>query len=468
MKIKKFLMICLACLLFFALCSCEIGRYVPPDSSDSGASNVSNSSGGAQGSDSSGNSGEDEEGDDVFTVTLVTNTSSFSLAGQSKTISARWTDMESSNSAFYTAEFDSKGVAKISGLDGDYKVTLTDVPDGYTYNPNIYEANNESRDVYIVLYPLSAATGLGTGWVENEVISLTSMGVYRATLTKSNYEKGVHFKFKPTTTGLYSVQSIIDITANELNPILDVYMGNSGGYVNEASPDTRDDGGEANTYTKNFLWSLQLTDVGNVFYFCVRATTLSADVFPINVDFILDKDGEISGGGNSETTVVTPAHDFEAAADTAFDDAVGTFTYMAWYNGNRGVLHGSDVKLGDDGYYHLYDAETETYGKKIYAKINKDTEIIGTDSQTGFCDGMVRLTNLNGYNYTDFIRDEERGYAAYVNGDGVYPVTEELKVFLQNYAVAQRLFNDGNGYAEGAGYNSSETDQWLFACGYYA
>ena len=64
----------------------------------------------------------------------------------------------------------------------------------------------------------------------------------------------------------------------------------------------------------------------------------------------------------------------------------------------------------------------------------------------------------------------QKGYADYCNADGVTPVTQELQEFLQKYAVSQRLFMDGNGYAETSvdpTYEATEEDQWLFACGYY-
>jgi len=67
-------------------------------------------------------------------------------------------------------------------------------------------------------------------------------------------------------------------------------------------------------------------------------------------------------------------------------------------------------------------------------------------------------------------------YADYItNEEGVYPVTEDLKIFLQKFSVSQRYFSDGNGWAETTaedeiGYRlySSEEDQWLFACCYYS
>ena len=61
------------------------------------------------------------------------------------------------------------------------------------------------------------------------------------------------------------------------------------------------------------------------------------------------------------------------------------------------------------------------------------------------------------------------GYASVVNSDGAVPVTEEVRQFLQKYSVGQVLFMDGDGWAETGDnpYESTEKDQWLFACGYY-
>ena len=74
------------------------------------------------------------------------------------------------------------------------------------------------------------------------------------------------------------------------------------------------------------------------------------------------------------------------------------------------------------------------------------------------------LKNQQNYDFGAFIGE----YAAHVNRDGVYAVTEELRDFLQSYSVSQRLFNDGNGWAEtAAGYLSAEEYQWLFNCGVY-
>ena len=63
----------------------------------------------------------------------------------------------------------------------------------------------------------------------------------------------------------------------------------------------------------------------------------------------------------------------------------------------------------------------------------------------------------------------KEGYNAWCNSDGVAPVTAELADFLQKFAISQRYFADGDGWAErNNGIYAYEDSQWLFACGYYA
>lgn len=476
MKIKstlKRLMIVLCCALLclsFAACG---GTYVPPQTG--GVVTPSNPS---EPDDPSSPSDDPTQ----FVVTLRRlNSSSFNLNGYK--LKAYWTD--TSTSAVYSAQFDENGTARCSGLDGDYRVTLSTLPDGYTYDANGYTADNYDRETRVVLYQLSYGSGKGTGWYE-EVCSLASTGIYRATLTKINYLEGVHYTFTPTVAGEYSIESMIDTTNNELNPILDVFNG-SKHYIGSQIA-TQDDGGAENTYTKNFKWTIQIDSrhVGNSFLFCVRATALTENMFPINVDFKLERDGEFSSD-RLTSVKMTPQHDFAAAEATAFDDATGTFKYIAKYDpSNKGYLDGSLVAYNqDDGYYHLCtkdeDGNVISWGKKIYAKITQDSEVVVTPSNVGFCHSEISLRFLNNaeqdssysedtyFNYQEFIRNTDTGYAGHVNGDGVYPVTKELKIFLQRFSVSNRYFNDGNGYAEVTQlYSSSDSNQWLFSCGYYA
>ena len=66
-----------------------------------------------------------------------------------------------------------------------------------------------------------------------------------------------------------------------------------------------------------------------------------------------------------------------------------------------------------------------------------------------------------------------RGYYNYANGDGMYPVTEQLKQFFTYFANSQSLFMDGQGWVElhtfnGYHYDAYEESLWLWNCAYYA
>lgn len=494
----KNIAVAVLCVVFaLTLVACN---YKPATNNPSSGNSGSSGNGGNNGS--GGNSGD---GSDEFTAELCIgneDTKANFASAIIKDIKVIWTDTESSNGAYYSAGFDKDGVARMTGLDGDFRVTLSSLPDGYTYNPNIYFANSQNKTTKIVLYKLSTIDNLGaSGNSSSTSCIITSIGAYRAVLTKTNFENGVWFKYQPSVAGDYSFESIIDVTANKLNPILTIYAGNNGGYINWDSKEEKDTGGESSTYTKNFRWEINLRQdkVGNPYFFVISATTLDEDVFPINVDFILDRDGEFTGGsGTIEKIPVSATHDFDAIAEIATSGcATGKYVDYGSFDGNNSLLDGSKVHWAADDLKkedYATDAEYEAAKKAndyyyvlasdgnkyiLYVAIKQDVrkidenlpEVITTENGKGFTDEknqprVIKGKDENGvvhyYNYVDFINT----YAAHTNGDGCYPVTSEMQVFLQRFSISRSLFNDGNGIGEQV-YQSSENNQWLFICGVY-
>ena len=159
----------------------------------------------------------------------------------------------------------------------------------------------------------------------------------------------------------------------------------------------------------------------------------------------------------------------------------GAFTFCANRPDANKTLNAKNVKLNPaDGYYYYYDAQTG-YGDRLYAMLGDDNEV-----HSSFNNANIKLNYImpdrkeRAKNYENFVRGAN-GYMANANSDGCYPVTEELKRFLQDYAKSQSLFFDGNGLAEtkyyedengrpvsGPAYVSDEDSQWMYACGYYA
>lgn len=484
-KLKRILVVVTIIILAVTMVACN---YKP--ATDSGNNNVNenggSSSGGNGSSDDAGTSG------DLFTVKLTSKENI--PAAYIITLKAIWTDIESLNGAFYSASFDKDGVATVSGLDGDYRVTLSALPEGYTYNPNIYFVSNDSRDVEIALYKLSKPTNenTATGAVNpaspkdpGNFYQLSSTGAYRAVLTEDNFEAGVWYTYKPTTAGTYSVESLIDITANKLNPILDQH-GGSFAMVDSDNATTIDGGGEGSTYTKNFRYEIEIepNKLGNVYHFRIYATTLDKGVFPIDVDFILERDGDVTGTGSQKAETVSVTHDFDALDSSVFDEVSdGQFEAYAKYDGHNNVLDGNNIYYAGDeatteedkkrlDYYYYLDSNGNK--KVLFVQISVDNIAFATETEKGFTDYKNRPKYIEGkdddgnthyYYYVDFISTYNEH-----SQNGCYPLTKELKLFLQRFSKARGLFDDGDGIAEKNGKNSlssSESNQYLFACGVY-
>ena len=447
---KKFLTLTIAFLMLFALAGC--GQYTPPISSGGNGSTVTPPG-----------SGDDpalppEADDGAFTVTLLFGGEKYI---PKESVNVIWTDVE--GVGVYYAPFNEEGVASRTGLDGNYKVTLQNIPEGFTYDPNIYEADNDHRHTEITIFALTHDFGMSTTPDKYSPIILPGTGTFRIYLQSSS--QTVFFRARPNRTGEYSVQSIADVTQNKINPILDVYFGTYA-YMPETPNEICDGGGQAqNTYTKNFLWMTTIADRQQEFIFALRSTCIDETAYPFPIDFIVEWEGEITGGDEPEFRVVEPSEQFVQQPNSYLP-----FRYVASLNVTR-TLDGSLFKRNpDDGYYHFYDEASDTYGGVLYAIINRDTEVVTTESGTGFCDGLVRLRlreNVNDPDPCDYQNFIDQ-YKDYTDNNGAYPVTEELKAFLLKYSIANSIFNDGNGWAETtAGYQSSHANQWLFNCGYY-
>lgn len=408
-----------------------------------------------------------DNGDGVFSVDLVLNGEPFVPPVE---MSAKWTGED----GIFSADFDSNGHAEIGGLDGDYHVTLSTVPSGYTYDPNGYMATNRQKNIKVEMLRILRTNGRG-----NELynaITISSLGTYRASLSGRN--NIIYYEYMPLESGRYSIESWVDTSANDINPIVDVYNGTTA-YKNFSH--RQDDGGASSSYTKNFRMTMELTSdmVGNVWTFGLYAEARNGE-YPVTVDFTIKYEGEFTREEITYTPVPTIGPYWDGSTPS------GTPRYI--YADTAKTLVGSRVKLykwqdlngngqkdageGDD-FYHLYDSETGQYGAILFAKVRQDSEVLvteymGTVYNQGFYWNMQNggLINLGfeGKSYYDLVN----AYSAHCDANGAHPVTEELKEFLQAYAVYQRFFNDGNGFAENVGLKSSEEDQWLFGCLYYA
>lgn len=463
-----------------------------------------------------GGDADPEQSSGDFTVTLTLNGAPFS---PSDNVTATWDDGESRS---VTAKFGSDGVARASGLDGDYTVRVSGLPSEYAFDPNGTVATNYNRKIELKIYRaivLPAFQPPQFGDVLYGAVELRSEGAYRITLRDKS--EIYYCLFEPRIHGMYSVKSLIDITQNEINPKYQVCSGTRYGARYKGA--IVDGGGASSTYTVNFdhRTGFNFDEVnGGILIFGVLAETRNLE-FPLTFDILLERTGDYERQ-DINAPIVIPE---EFAAVTSGKIDVQEFraqkdAFMRGQGNNRvftmfyptGHLNGDLVAFNEKtGYYHLYDKVTDTYGAVICAKISQSCGILEEPFNTIEYIGNKALTIDDNYdkfykktppkykdkdyhyiNYKVFIEGYrgiasheaafpgisqqfapyagEYGYAELCNSDGVYPVNKELQRFLQGYATNARLFMDGNGWAETDNelkLMSAEEDQWMFACGYY-
>ncbi len=462
----------------------------------------------------------------AFTVTLTLDGKPYKPDAE---MYAQWTDGYS----YHTAKFSEDGVAGVSGLDGDYRVTLSGVPEGCSYDVNGYQASSDNRHVVIDIRSIlgSNKRGEGTGLYEPQIIELTKLGIYRVTLWDENTV--VYYQFYPQESGKYSVESLADVTQDQINPAAEIYNGTAA-YKNYAYK--MDDGGaeSASGYTKNFKYECQVSKdmIGNVFAFGVSATSKDGK-WPVVVDIAIKLNGGYDPTGQTSSMVV-PVEEFQQAPN--WSGAFVGAEIPVEGSSDRYLFDAGRYKMwpkdeGGDGYYHLYDevkyAQYGGYGPTLYAKISQPHRFAELPFTHIEDPGNSALTVDNGAsNYKHFIQGWDDlislkdwgaglrfcyyccaecpcfpkdatvghacppgcqtchencrpcppelmgkpGYADFCNADGCYPVTQELKDFLQKFSISQLYFQDGNGWVENnpvINVYAYEDSQWLFACGYY-
>ena len=504
--IKLICMILVLSLALTSLFSCS--EYKPPVTS------------GGSG-DGSGPVLDDDPTND-FTVTLTYRGESFV---PTVAIDVYWSDGFDT----FVAPVDEKGIARIDGLDGDYKVTLSSCPSGYAYDVNGYEANNFNRNLTVELHDLNMVIGSGDSL--DNCMYIQDTGIYSVTIKEPG--EYVYFEYAPTTNGVYTVESWASTAEDEINPMAIAYLGSSQYKYGEY---TVTDVGAVGSFTRNFLHTVKIADEnissggGSVtFTFAVSAENKSG-VYPITYSFAIKRDGGFDYSRADKVMVPMAADlshfDFDAFNAMAGGTIVGAETLFKDENGNEKpgayVFDESnyriwDIGIGGDGVYHVYNEElyasTGGYGPVLVAYISKPCRFVdafteieyagnanltvnGTENHKQFIEGWDALASNSYYCISECkchspeevykacptgctechqnCRNcppemmNKGGYAQICNADGVAPVTEELAEFLQKYSLSQRFFADGEGWAEGRyGIYAYEESQWLFACGYY-
>ena len=401
---NKLLSLVLVFIMLFSLFAC--GEYIDPTGGGSGSG-----SGNIDDTTDDDPVLNDDPSDD-FTVTVMVNGAPYSPRMD---MDVYWKD----GTSVHKAPLNKQGVARIDGLDGDYRISLSAVPNEYTYDPNGTIATNDDRNVVLNLYPLNILTGGGTGIYD--CYKFTDTGVYSAVIAKPG--DAIFFEYAPKEEGVYTIESWIDTALDTINPYVDVYYGSTQWKSFEK---TTDDGGPVGSYTINFVHQIQILSeqisAGGqaVYTFAVKAES-KFNQYPITVTFAVKHNNEIKPTPIDPTQsygYAVPELDFSTynVSDHEYENAEIKYPeYVFDGKANTVVFDQKLVKLwkksaGGDDFYHIYDEEkyasTGGYGPILYANITSSCRFIDRAFSNIEYRGDEIINNalsVGGYNYKHFI-----------------------------------------------------------------
>ncbi len=440
---KKLLIVVLIIALLFTFAGC-IHRTDPIDSQIGGGD--------------SDHGTPSNPGDTPFAVQLVTYDNS-TLPDTSQ-ISVKWTSKDAKT--VYTSSFDENGLAYSYKPDGEYYVTLVGEFSKYAYNPNIYTADNDNKTTTIILYPLQIAAGGAGDDAYEQAIQIRTMGVHRFTFSEPN--EVLFFTFTTSNGGyIYSIESFLDTTLDEVSPILTRRSPVTAEHVME----TIVGGGASGKFTQNFKYSISTQkNSGATYLFAISLQCTANAKFPITMDVLISNTGEEYQ--NPWDAVVAEVPEYIPTLEEINATPVGAFQAFADFNNK--VLDQSKVRMCDDGYYHYdsnADGQIDTSDDFLYIKLSGQiTGLYETYNGMGLLDPResVRCYDQNGV-YTSY----KELVTAYSKISSYYPVNQQLHDFLVCFAKSKGYFSDGFGFSEQEGYDyvSGGDDRWLFICGVF-
>lgn len=351
-------------------------------------------------------------------------------------VKVRWSNEEESTDFI---KVNSKGVATSKGIDVKegltYDVHLS-IPytSSYTYNPNIYKQKLDEE----LTITLSSFDPIQNGEGSKTNPYQINTGLFRVPVSEAN-EK-IYYEFLPTQTGKYEFESLVE-SKGEVTPSF-----YSLGYM--ISPIERSPISPISEDNVNFKYELTVYD-----YEIENNQAINPLLFAASAD--------VEG---VYTMKVTRVGDYNENDDKIIDADLPTDLVECDISGDSlkdiGFEAGpvEEAIKGDDGYYHLFSQD----GPIAMVNIGRD----GTADFVGnFLAMPVQIILDERVCYNNYIQ----AYAPYLNSDGVYPLTDELKEFLIKYSDAQGLFESYGFIASWyePGYDFGPGANYLYACSYY-
>ena len=407
-KIFLNILLFLMTFMMFALGGC--GEYKGISNDQSGVSSESTSGGG-------------ETIQRTFSVTLMFNGTPLGDKAEKCGVVAQWTRTDGI-AEVHRAPFDASGYASVTGLDGNYQVSL-EVPEenvskfNYAYNPNKTKTTNGNRDIEITLFRVQPFAG-GKGkdaWSPREI---SQAGVYEVKIEGKNDK--VYCLYAPNRPGTYTIESWVDVNTDKVNPKMEMFES----YVLREEFFTVNDGGASGTFTKNFSHSVNMDESnfaedGNgqvVYVFAIRAEEIDGN-YPVKVRFQISYKAPFSY--DTYPTELIAATELNEMLLKEINELrsmpMDTFTSVT------GLSSADWTSLQDLTDGQLKDLHTPY---RIFKGSSILSYILGKFAPSGTIH-YPEVTNSKGVTYFDGSMFKYYDPDKYANGDGFYHLYDEIK-----------------------------------------
>lgn len=190
-------------------------------------------------------------------------------------INVRWIQ----NTDFFKSSTLIDGESLINYDQNEYLIHLYRLPEGYTYNPNIYKVNKDIREVVIKLIPLYTFPE-GTGSKNDPYVVME--GTYTLSFDMLSINGMKVFSFTPKESGEYTIESFAEdkYPTNNCDP----YLGFFGEKVDFGNVDYS--GNQESYVNINFKYTFN-AEKGKTYYFMVFISL--ANDYPASFDISITK-----------------------------------------------------------------------------------------------------------------------------------------------------------------------------------
>ena len=357
-----------------------------------------------------------------------------------------------------SAVTNSEGVAVIGAPAGTYTIVLPDCPANYRYPqglvvdtsaPNIPDPDSNVGAIVL--------TQLGTDVYKG--IPISAGNTYSVTVNKNR--KLYYFEFSSNKAGYFRISATGKYSDNGLDTDVDTYLeyyaGTKSGFINTDYPLETADNENGAHFVYNFLIDNDAPSYlkNNYWFFGIGARADLTDDETRTFSFTVEYVG--SYAPPTEVTVSPHATETKGAYTPPADMP---FTRLSYNDAANLVKDGNGV-------YHYGSATGPVVlvllSSASYSPLGMDGSFadalegsggIGFTYSTNVPDSNNVITYYNLYEY--FLPE----YIAAANGDGMHPLVEELKLFLQQYYKSSGIF-------ETLGWPQDAEGGFRFACGYF-